>query len=145
MAEDPKAALVERKLALLVQYTDELSEVLGQDARDLRGNVQRRAVERLVQLVVEVSVDVNGILASMNGMSAPATSRRSFEAALDAKAVSEPLVRRFKATYVGLRNRIVHDYDRIDDAIVARSASKLVDDAREYARQVKAYVDSSGG
>jgi uncharacterized protein YutE (UPF0331/DUF86 family) len=142
LADDAQIALVERKLALIVEYTDELEEVLGSDPDGFRGNVQRRAVERLVQLVVEVTTDVNGVIAAMNRLPSPSTSRRSFEAAQQAGVIDENIAQRFKATYVGLRNRIVHDYDRIDDAIVARSAAHLVRDAREYGRQVRDHLQT---
>jgi len=55
--------------------------------------------------------------------------------------VAEPFI----ASYVSLRNRLVHDYDRVDPRLLARSAARLVGDSRAYARAVLAHMRRASG
>jgi uncharacterized protein YutE (UPF0331/DUF86 family) len=126
-------AAVHRKLALLLGYADELHALVGRSGPGPAGNVARRAVERLVQLVVEVAVDVNGLLAASASLPPPGSARESFELVARLGVVKPELAARFVASYVGLRNRIVHDYERLDDRLVLRAARRLVADARAFA------------
>jgi uncharacterized protein YutE (UPF0331/DUF86 family) len=57
--------------------------------------------------------------------------------------LEDELASLFGRRYVGLRNRIVHDYDRLDDRLVVLAARRLVDDAREYGAQVRAYLEGT--
>lgn len=143
MADQHRRDLVNRKLVLLVGYADELAALLEPRQEGPSGNIERRATERLVQLIVEVTVDTNNLLADSAGLPPPPTSRASFEAARTCRAIREELARRFLVSYVGLRNRIVHDYDRLDDRLVVLAARRLVDDAREYGAQVRAYLEGT--
>ncbi|MBN1773618.1 MAG: DUF86 domain-containing protein [Deltaproteobacteria bacterium] len=133
-------AAVHRKLALLLGYADELHALVGRSGPGPAGNVARRAVERLVQLVVEVSVDVNDLLAASASLPPPATARDSFQLAARLGVLTAGLSSRFVASYVGLRNRIVHDYERLDDRLVLRAARRLVADARAFAAAVGSYL-----
>ncbi len=138
--------VVERKLALLVGYVDELSPlVAGTTPCDSKGNVARRAIERLVQVIVEVTIDVNGLLATAEGQPQPRTARESFRAAATAGFLPEKTAERFITSYVGLRNRIVHDYDTLDARLVEDAARRLAADGLHYAKQVRAWLSTRGG
>jgi len=131
-----KAEIAE-KLTALIGYVDELEECSNVTPDEYRrDSVRRRAVERLCQVVVECAVDVNAMLIEAAGGSPPRSARESFEEAHGLGAVQENVRRRFCQTYVGLRNRIVHDYDTLDDAIVLKTAHRLVEDARVFAVDV---------
>ena len=52
------------------------------------------------------------------------------------------LAERYRQTYVGLRNRIVHDYDVLDDRIVFYTARRLLDDARSYTAAVQGVLSA---
>lgn len=43
-------------------------------------------------------------------------------------------------SYVGLRNRIVHDYDVLDNRVVYLTARRLMEDARKYVGSVYRYL-----
>lgn len=144
MPDEAFRALIERKLALLISYVEELSPLVGGGPGVLPGNTERRAIERLVQLLVEVTTDINGILAASKGIRPPATVRESFVAIRDAGVIDSRLGERFIASYVGLRNRIVHDYDTLDVGLTVRAAARLLQDAAEYGRQVRRYLDAPG-
>lgn len=144
MLDAATRALVERKLVLLVGYVDELRPLVqGHGAASASGNVARRAIERLVQVVVEVTADTNDILVVALGQPQPQTTRDGFRAMVSANVLDESLISRFVASYVGLRNRIVHDYDKLDPVLVGQAAARLVGDAEEYGRQVKAWLEKT--
>ena len=54
------------------------------------------------------------------------------------------LLERFHQTYVGLRNRIVHDYDVLNNHIVFYTARRLLDDARSYITALQSYLSARG-
>lgn len=60
------------------------------------------------------------------------------------RIIDEYLLERFHQTYVGLRNRIVHDYDVLDNRIVFHTARRLLDDARSYIAALQDYLSASG-
>jgi uncharacterized protein YutE (UPF0331/DUF86 family) len=138
-------ATIERKLVLLLGYVDELEPLVGDARRRAAGNVARRAIERLVQLIVETVMDANGALAADGGLAPPASGRESFDVAERLRAVPPELAQRFRASYVGLRNRIVHEYETLDEALVLRAARRLVGDARSYASAVRSFLSRLPG
>jgi uncharacterized protein YutE (UPF0331/DUF86 family) len=133
-------ATIERKLVLLLGYVDELQPLVVAGRSRSSDNVARRALERLVQLIVETVMDSNGALAADGGLPPPASGRESFDAAERLRAVSPELAQRFRASYVGLRNRIVHEYETLDETLVLRAARRLVGDARSYASAVRSFL-----
>jgi uncharacterized protein YutE (UPF0331/DUF86 family) len=138
-------ALIERKLVLLISYLDELRPLVeGPAGEPAPGNVARRAVERLVQVIVEVTADTNDLLVTALGNPQPQSTRDGFRSMTAAGILPEPVASRFVVSYVGLRNRIVHDYDTLDVRLVAQAAARLLDDAAEYAGHVKTWVGKTG-
>ena len=144
MPDGTRSGLVQRKLELLAGFLAEL-EPLARPGRRPGGNLERRAMERLVQVVVEAAIDVNGLLLAARSLPPPGSARDSFVSVRDAGLLPRDLAERFIASYVGLRNRIVHDYDALDPSLVARSASRLLADARAYARAVASHLDDEAG
>ena len=127
-------------------YLDELGEAVSASVEAYRSDrVLRRAVERLCQVVVECSVDVNGLLIEAEGGPPPRSARESFEEAHGLGIIDDDIRRPFCHTYVGLRNRIVHDYDRLDDEIVIRTARRLVGDGRQFVTSVNGHIDRGAG
>lgn len=123
----PRQEVVARKLVALSAYVDELRPKtrVGLPAYRKNGTL-RRAVERLLQLCVESAVDACAALAAEHGRDPASTMRGDIEAAAAAGAIPEDLASRLGAA-AGLRNRLVHDYERLDDALIwaaARSAAR---------------------
>lgn len=137
-----QAHLIRRKLVNLTAYVNELSPYLDvsyQEHRERPGN--RRIVERLAQVIVECAIDVNGMLLLGAGQSPAQSAGQSFEAVHELGIIDEHLLSRFRR-YVGMRNRIVHDYDRLDNRTLFYSARRLLDDARVYVVQIHGYLEA---
>ena len=123
--------VVSRKLSQLETYLTELRRHLGRPLPD--SGDARYAVERLVQLVVEVLADLVSHLLAEAGAPPAATYRDLFTAAGAAGLLPAELARRL-ATAAALRNLIVHVYGRIDPAQLAAALPDLVADADAAAR-----------
>jgi len=136
--------LIRQKLTNLTAYVDELAPYLLVSYREYREmSGRQRIVERLAQVIVECAIDTNGMLLIDAGQPPARSARQSFEAIHRLGIIDEHLLSRFQR-YVGMRNRIVHDYDRLDSRILFHSAQRLLDDARVYVVQVHGYLEANG-
>jgi len=134
--------LVKQKLVNMARYVEEIAPYLQGPVGDYLASAgRRRIVERLAQVIVESAIDTNALLIEMAGGVPADTARRSFETIHRLGLIDDELLSRFRRTYVGLRNRIVHDYDVLDNKIVYYTARRLVDDARKYIEAIYASLD----
>lgn len=132
---------VEARLVTMGRYIDELEQRLPSYEADYLGDRDRQlAVERLCQLVVECAIDANALLLGGLGEPPPQSAREGFDNTERAGALPPEVAQGFRATFVGLRNRLVHDYERVDNRIIYRTASRLVAAGRHYVASVTAYL-----
>jgi uncharacterized protein YutE (UPF0331/DUF86 family) len=135
-------ALLQRKLASLAAYLDEPDTTVPAAVSDYTaGSTVRRAVERLVQVVVECAADAGDLLLTEEGRTVGDSARDVFEGLHSAGAIDAALRQRFAYEYGGLRNRIVHDYDELDNAAVWQAARQLVPDGRALLAALIARLD----
>jgi len=137
----PRLEVVERKLLALAGYLEELRPKarLGLAAY-LKSGTTRRAVERLLQLCVEAAADACAGLLSGAGRGGAPSTRATFAAAATIGAVEQTLARRL-GDAAGLRNRLVHDYDHLDDALVWAAARSALRDFPEFIAGVTTFLD----
>ena len=136
--------LIVQKLANLDSYIVELAPYLEGDFETYNQAAgRRRIVERLAQVIIESAIDTNNLLLVARGIGPASTARASFEALYQQDIIDEHLMQRFRQTYVGLRNRIVHDYDVMDNRVVFYTAHRLLDDARSYVSTLQSYLSAS--
>lgn len=129
------AGLVRRKLAVIVRNLADLAAVEGLTLEEYRRDrFRQKGVERLLQETVEAAVDVNLHVLRIRGVDVPTDYFTSFTA-LGRHAVIPAALADLLAPSAGLRNRLVHQYDAIDDALVLQA----VGGAR---RLFTAYVDA---
>lgn len=137
---DPDIVAV--RLRLLRDLLDQLKEMRGIGAATLDAEpVTRAAVERFIQSIVDLAVDVNGHIAAAALGQAPPSGRASFEAAAQAGAIGPDLADRLGPA-VGLRNFLVHRYADIDVDQVAAAVDHVLDDFDAYVKQVARFVTS---
>jgi uncharacterized protein YutE (UPF0331/DUF86 family) len=135
-----RRVLIERKLQALSGYLDELEAAVPGDFESyLADRLRRRAAERLLQLVVEVAIDVNTHVAAEKG-AVPEDNYHSFLSAGQEGLIEPGLAARL-APSSGLRNRLVHEYDAVDDRMVHAAIHAALEDYRLYLRQVMEYLD----
>lgn len=133
-------ALVRRKLAGMTRNLGDLGLVAGMALEEYgRDRFRRKAVERLLQEVVEAAVDVNLHLLRAAGAATPPDYYESF-VAMGREGMLPAALARSLAPAAGLRNRLVHEYDEIDDAIVLRAVSTAQDQFASYVAEIERYL-----
>ena len=112
------AALVRRKLTSIVRNLRDLKDIVGLSLDEYtRDRFRQKGAERMLQEVVEAAVDVNVHLLRGLGCAAPPDYYQSF-IQMGAQGVLHNEFAALLAPSAGLRNRLVHEYDDIDDAKV---------------------------
>ena len=112
--------LILRKLTDLEQYITQVEEFRGITPEEYRRDWKtQRIVERTLQIAIEACADVaNHIIADRN-LRMPSTYAEAFEVLAEADILTaaqrEAMVR-----MGGFRNLIVHEYARIEPAMVVR-------------------------
>jgi uncharacterized protein YutE (UPF0331/DUF86 family) len=97
----------------------------------------KRAVERSLQILVEVVIDVCQRLIALAEQSPATTGRDAIERAVKLGAISD-----HEAYYkmVHFRNFIVHRYERVDNTILADMVNRHLRDFEQFRNEVLAYV-----
>lgn len=111
-------SLIRRKLADLEQYLGQLAEYRDITIDDYRRDWKtQRIVERTLQIAIEACVDVAEHVIADRRLRVPATYAETFEILGDAGLLDAAL-RDAMVRMAGFRNVIVHEYARVDSAIV---------------------------
>ncbi|HVG83563.1 MAG TPA: DUF86 domain-containing protein [Vicinamibacterales bacterium] len=132
--------LILRRLASLETYLDQLAPYRGIDADGYRADWKtQRIVERTLHLAIETCMDVADHIVADRRLRVPETGAESFEILADAGLLPAPLGTAL-ASMVGFRNVLVHDYTRIDPAIVVRVLSSDLADVERFRDAVQALV-----
>lgn len=138
------AGLVRRKLALMVRNLDDLGSVESLDLSEYeRDRFRRKAVERMLQETVEAAVDVNLHVLRSRGAPVPPDYYESF-VQMGREGVLPRELGETLAPAAGLRDRLVHEYDAIDDEIVLRAVADARDGFRRYVAAVERYLSARG-
>ena len=136
------AALIRQQLVALEAYLQELRAFVSVDTTTyLTRPGFRRASERMIQIVVECAIDTAEAIAEATGRPPPPTARAAFGELHSLGVLDDELASLFGRRYVGLHNRIVHDYEDLDAARVQESGTRLAEDAERLARTIGAWVD----
>ena len=134
------AQLVTRKLLLIAGDLDHLRELhaRGRDAY-LVSRTEQAVAERLLERIVTRMIDVNYHLLTNLGYAPPSDYHASFER-LGVAGVLDVAFASRVARAAGLRNRLVHDYDDLDQRLVFDAVSLALVDVPAYTAAVHAYV-----
>ena len=136
-------AIVRRKLAIIVENLKALEPIAGISRVDYLGDIyKRKATERLLQELIEAAIDVNTHLIVQSGQAVPDDYYESFILAGQLKFISVDLSIKL-APSAGLRNRLVHAYDRLEHSMVLDVVKLAEDLYAEYVRQIEEYLSSA--
>lgn len=110
--------VVRRKLAVLQNALAAFEQSGSIDLDAYRRDFWRRkGTERVLQEMIEAGMDIASHILVQTGRAAPADGRPGF-LELGSATVISPELARALAPAVGLRNRLLHEYEEIDDRIV---------------------------
>jgi uncharacterized protein YutE (UPF0331/DUF86 family) len=138
------AAIVRRKLGHIMTSLDLLRPMRDLPLEDYRRRVwERKGVERVLQEAIEAALDVNAHLIAERGQDVPDDYFGGFVKLGELGILPEELARAL-APSAGLRNRLVHEYDTIDDAKVLAAVGTLLDLYPRYIRATEAELAKLG-
>ena len=133
-------AVLQRKLAVIVENLTALQPIETLPPDQYQGNIfTRKGTERLLQELIEAAIDVNTHILVQDGHGAPADYYQGFLRLADHGILPRQLAEAL-APSAGLRNRLVHEYESIVDAIVldaVRNAQRLFP---QYVAAIERYL-----
>ena len=135
-------SMLQTRIKLMMKYLDRLQRMKNTTLDDYNSDFdQQLIVERLLQLLVEAASDINtSLLTEIYGIT-PSTYFDSFIEAGEQNII-DPQLAKTIAQSAGLRNRLVHQYEEIDNVIVFRSIQFALDQFSTYLRQITNYLDT---
>ncbi|WP_261264796.1 type VII toxin-antitoxin system HepT family RNase toxin [Laspinema olomoucense] len=134
--------LVGRRLELIAQYVATLQEFKSVTRDDFLNNFRDRlTVERLLELIIQVALDINRhILVSVYQVNPPTNELCFLEAGRNG-IISTELAQNL-APSAKMRNILVHQYEDINAEVVYTAISKALQQYPLYIRQVNDYLNS---
>ena len=134
--------VLRRKLTKLTSYLKELRAIENYSYQEYLDNFFiYRTTERILQLLVDVSVDINSHILIVNGEEPPVDYYSSFIEIANLGVIPMDFAKEI-APSTGLRNRIVHEYDDIKDELVYKSVKKALDLYKTYMKYIEKYLTS---
>ncbi len=136
----PEKELVRQKLTKMVTNLNQLKEIEDYSLEEYLDNFfLSRTTERLIQLLVETATDINGHILVTDFQKSPDSYFESFIQLGEVGVISRELAKEL-APSAGIRNRLVHEYDEIDDKIIYESVSDAIDLFQKYINSINCYL-----
>lgn len=135
-----EAEIVKRKLARIAENLKALEPIkdMKQD-KYVKDLYKRKATEKLLQELIEASIDINIHMIVQTGNPAPDDYYESFIKAGELKIISQDLAEKL-APSAGLRNRLVHEYDRIEHSMVLKAVAMAEELYPKYVKEINDYI-----
>ena len=138
------AALIRRKLGHITDALTALRPLADLSLEEYRRRLyERKAAERLLQEAIEAALDVNSHLIAEHGIAVPEDYYGGFLAVGTIGVVPERLASDL-APSAGLRNRLVHEYEAIDDRKVLASIGSMLKLYPQFVDAIEAFLARSG-
>jgi uncharacterized protein YutE (UPF0331/DUF86 family) len=132
--------LIGRKLTEIETYLSQIKEFSKIPVPRYRKDWKtQRIVERTLQILIELCIDVANHLISDKGMRLPTSYADAFRVLMENKVISKNLFRTMEKM-AKFRNVIVHQYEEIDPAIVVSILHKNLDDFQKYTVAIIKYL-----
>ena len=137
--------LVQRKITLILEDLEKVRSLaaLATDGylSDPRNEV---LAERYLERIIGRAIDINYHLVTETLLLTPKDYWDSFIQLSEVAALDSSSALSF-ARLAGLRNRITHEYNRLDEALIHEAHGQIVSELPEYLRQVTAHSLPCGG
>lgn len=132
---------IQNKLEKIYIYYEELKGYSDISREEYKQNLmQKRAIERVMQLIVEVATDINNMLLKMQGKPGASDYFNSFIDVAEEGVMPLEFALEI-APSTGLRNIIVHEYEQINDDIVYASIEFFLKYYKQYIKLVADYIN----
>ncbi|MEK7104359.1 MAG: DUF86 domain-containing protein [Patescibacteria group bacterium] len=133
--------IVSEKLNRIDSYLAEVKLSLQISAKDILNNTEKlRFLERNFQLIVDEIIDINQYFIKELGLDISNDLEGTFQVLSDNKILPEDFALKV-APIVGLRNRLVHRYEKVEPRIFIESFQKGYSDFEEYIKLIISYSE----
>jgi uncharacterized protein YutE (UPF0331/DUF86 family) len=120
----------------LDQHIASLDELAGNFAQRPLSFIERTAVERSLQIIIEAAIGASKHYLKSQEKPVPSEARASIERVYELLAITSPNINEMRGA-VGMRNAIIHDYLNLDwQKIEAVLAERKYQNVRTYTSQV---------
>jgi uncharacterized protein YutE (UPF0331/DUF86 family) len=133
------AGRLRRLLEALAEYRAELELLRDGPIAEYEGE-RAYAGRYLVQAAAQACIDMANHVIASSGWRTPADFRDAFTVLEEQRVIDHELANRMRAL-AGLRNRLVHVYEKVDDRIVHDSLRAGLEDLSNYAQTIARLVE----
>lgn len=135
--------LIEGKFKNLQEYLVEIEEILKSDDSEIVSDFRSlRALERNFQLTVDEVLDVNMYFIRELELKTADDFQSTFAILAESNILPKDFASRI-APAVGLRNALVHRYEKIDKDFFVRQVRKEYSDFIQYMRHINDYLNKA--
>ncbi len=137
----PDKAVICAKLEVMLGYYQELRQVVEKITIDnyKKDILIKRTIEREIQLIVESATDINNMLLKKIDKGPAKDYFNSFIDLAENNIIEMDFALQI-APSTGLRNILVHEYNRIDDNIVFNSIENIIKYYKRYFEEISEYL-----
>ncbi|MDO8575501.1 MAG: DUF86 domain-containing protein [bacterium] len=123
-------------------YLSEIEPFLKYTNEEIKTDKSKlRNIERLFQLIVDTAIDINSHIISEMNMETPEEYRGTFIMLGKNSILPYPFAEKISGS-VGLRNNLIHQYEKIDADRALNDIKNNISDYVEYIKIIKVFVDS---
>jgi len=134
--------LIKNKIRRIQEYLDNARGILVLGETEIVNNRDRlAALERYFQLIVECMLDINMHFIREYNFEAPDSLKNTFSILGENKILPYEFAQKI-APLTGLRNKLVHGYEKIDRAKFVRDFIKNEKDFDTYMLQINTVLES---
>lgn len=132
--------LIKYKMSDIQGYFKELEPILREETDNIiKDSLKIRTVERLFQLIVDTSIDINTHIIIEEDFSVPNDYQSTFITLGENKILPMDFALKI-APSVGLRNLIVHKYDKVNIKRMIDDIKNEISDYLEYLKFINRFL-----
>lgn len=129
-----------KKLEDIQTYIEELEELYTSPREEVVKNYEKlHTAERLLQLIVDTMIDINNHIIKELSLNPADDFQSTFKTLAQSNVISEDLAQKI-APVVGLRNLIVHRYERLDKDLFVDTLKKEQKDFKNFTKEIYEYL-----
>jgi uncharacterized protein YutE (UPF0331/DUF86 family) len=131
---------IRTRLADLRKYFDEMEPLRDITLEEYKGDaIRRHAIERLMELIIECSIDINGLIIAGSGRRPPGDYRSSF-LELATIGVVSPEFASSLVPMARLRNMLAHEYEAMNDEEIHANIPLVLNLFSQYFAEISRYI-----
>ena len=133
-------ALILRKISEMETYKNQIGEFSNITPKEYKENWKtQRIVERTLQMMIEICVDISNHIISAGGMRVPISYTDTFKILHENKVIDSELLDTMEKM-AKFRNIVIHQYEEVDAEIVVLILKKYMGDFERFKESILDYL-----